>query len=152
MFSVRRAMKHFFKPGAINVLELTRLSSLAQKLGLLYPMRGEPPLKLDNRKLDGFIDRFLVHSCIDVDCEKCHYCHRFADAALDIDPAWREQVLADYRELFERMNTGAFFEYRGSDLVQVGQLLKKALGPRKPPAAPSIPTARDASREEVVDA
>ncbi len=157
LFSVRRAMQHFFKPGAINVLELFRLSALTKKLGMLYPMVGEPPLKLDNRKLDGFIDRFLDKSCIDVDCEKCLYCHRFAEDALDIDPAWREQVLADYRELFERMNTGKFFEYGPGDLVQVGQLLRKALrGKPEVEASAREVSALDrrpeAARAEVVDA
>jgi collagenase-like PrtC family protease len=121
-YSLKRAAKYFFKPGQVNVTKVTQLVGLGKRMGLLYPRRGDSALKLDNRKLDGFIDRFLDRSCIDVDCEKCRYCHRVADKALTIDPAYREEVLARYRTLFEDMHKGDFWEMRPGDLVDLTRL------------------------------
>ena len=110
------------KPKQVNVFKVLKLARLGKRMGLLYPRKGGSPLFLDNRKMDSFIDRFLEKSCIDVDCESCRYCHRFADEALTIDPEYRRDVLAQYRDLFEDMHTGTFWSPRPRDLVDVGRL------------------------------
>ena len=129
---MRRAIKYFFKPSQVNVAKVPKLAVLGQRMGLLYPRRGPSPLVLDNRKMDGFIDRFLDTSCIDVDCETCRYCHRFADEALTIDPEYRRDVLEQYRALFEDMHQGSFWEHpRLGDLVDAGRLAANYLRKRR---------------------
>ncbi|GMV39806.1 MAG: hypothetical protein AMXMBFR64_15220 [Myxococcales bacterium] len=125
-YSLRRAVKYFFKPSQVNVTKVPKLSKLGRTMGLLYPRRGESPLVLDNRKMDGFVDRFRERSCIDQDCESCRWCHKFADKALTIDPAWREEVLAQYRSLFDDMHGGSFWEMKPTDLVDAGRLALSA--------------------------
>ena len=96
--------------------------------GAAVSARKEIALHLDNRKLDGFIDRFLQHSCVDVDCEKCRYCHRFIDRAVSIDPEYRERVLAMYRDLFADMQEGSFFDsVRPRDFVEVARLTRRVV-------------------------
>lgn len=121
-YSVRRAARYFFKPGQVNIAKVFKIDALCRHMSLLYPRRGKPPLYLDNRKMDGFIDRFLAKSCIDVDCEKCRYCHEFAERALTIEPAFREQALERYRDLFADMHGGAFWEMRPNDYVDALRL------------------------------
>ena len=41
--------------------------------------------------------------------ETCRYCHELADAAVSIDPAYREEVLAMFKELLEGMHEGDFW-------------------------------------------
>jgi collagenase-like PrtC family protease len=113
-YSLKRAVKYFFKPTQVNVFKVRKLAALGKRTAMLYPRRGPSELYLDNRKLDGFIDRFLETSCIDVDCEKCRYCHRFAEKALNIDTNYRTEVLAQYRDLFKDLQDGSFFTYRKS--------------------------------------
>lgn len=126
-FSLRRAMRWFFDPGRLNVTHLPKLMALGKRTGLLYPWRDDnPPLYLDNRKLDGFMDRFLKKGCIEVDCEKCHYCHKWSDKALVIDPDYRREVLAMYRDLFDGMQDGSFWNMRPSDVVSLGRLAGRA--------------------------
>lgn len=126
-YGLRRAVKYFFKPSQVNVTKVPKLAELGRKMGLLYPRKGESALRLDNRELDGFIDRFLQQSCIDVDCEKCRYCHRVAERALTIDPEYRREVLARYEDVFEDMHGGRFWETPNArDLVDVGRLAWKA--------------------------
>ena len=126
-YSLRRAVRYFFKPGQINVTRIPLLVELGKRLGLMYPRRGAPKMVLDNRKMDGFIDRFLKTSCIDQDCEECRYCHGFAERALSIDPAWREKTLESARRLFDDMQGGRFWFPKARDLVEG---LRLALGAR----------------------
>ena len=87
-------------------------------MGLLYPLReSEPPIVIDNRKLDGFIDRFLEQGCTDLDCETCLYCHRWADRAVRIDPEYHQDVLSRYRALFESLQTGRFWRWQPGDIA-----------------------------------
>jgi hypothetical protein len=126
-YSLRRALKYFFKPSQVNVTKVPKLAALGRRMGLLYPRRGKSELVLDNRKLDGFIDRFLEHSCIAVDCDQCRWCHRFADAALTIDPAYRREVLARYRDLFSDLHDGSFFAAPvAGDFVALARLARRA--------------------------
>jgi hypothetical protein len=125
-YSFRRAVKYFFRPGAVNLGRVLKLDKLGRRMGLLYPRQGKSGLDLDNRKLDKFIDRFLTKSCIDVDCDKCRYCHEFAKNALTIDPDYRRDVLALYRDMAETMHDGSFWsETKPQDLIDVGRLLRR---------------------------
>lgn len=141
-FSMKRALEYFFRPGQVNVAKVTKLDALGRRMGLLYPRAGGSSLYLDNRKLDGFIDGFVKRSCIDVDCETCHYCHDWADRALTIDPEYRREVLAMYRDLFRDMHDGSFWsEPKAADLIDVARLVRRkvaeivpALGAKTAPA------------------
>ena len=143
-YSVKRAMKYFFKPSQVNVTKVPKLMDLGKRMGLLYPRKGKSELYLDNRKLDGFMDRFLTQSCIDVDCEKCRYCHDFADKALTIDPEYRRQVLAQYKDLFNDMHTGSFWEMTPRDFVSVGKLTRKLVREVADQVAPGVFPSRSA--------
>lgn len=125
-YGLRRAVKHFGKPSLFNVTKVPQLMKLGKRMGLLYPREGESALYLDNRKLDGFIDRFLHKSCIALDCESCRYCHKIADRAVTIDPAYRDEVSALYAQLFEDMHEGAFWDRpRPRDFVELGRLTRR---------------------------
>ncbi len=72
-YSLRRALKHFFKPKQVNLSKVFKLDRLGRRMGLLYPLRGTSPLYLDNRKLDGFIDHFFkLLICLHIDCLRQH--------------------------------------------------------------------------------
>ncbi|HEX9103984.1 MAG TPA: U32 family peptidase [Polyangia bacterium] len=138
-FSLRRAVKYFFKPSQVNVTKIPKLARLGKKMGLLFPRQGPSGLYLDNRKLDGFIDRFLKQSCVDVDCDECGWCHRFAESALEIDPEYRETVLAQYRDLFSDLHDGSFFAPPTMrDFVDVGRLTRRVARSAAERLAPSL--------------
>lgn len=156
-YGLRRAVKYFFRPGEVNLGKVVQLDRLGRRMGLLYPRQGPSGLYLDNRKLDGFIDRFLQKGCVDVDCEKCRYCHGFAERALTIDPEYRREVLALYRELFADLQDGSFWSATGpADFVSMARLVGRRLHeaasralpglvpePAATPAAPACPAADD---------
>jgi collagenase-like PrtC family protease len=109
-YSLRRMLKYFVKPQAINLLKFTKVIDFGKTASVLYPLRGPNPVQIDNRALDGFIDRFLVQGCQDVDCESCRYCHEWAERTVRIDPAWKERMGAIYADLLGEIDSGSFWE------------------------------------------
>lgn len=109
-FSKKRMIKYFIKPKAVNLLKFLKVVRFGEKGSVLFPLRGENPVYIDNRKLDGFIDFFRTHGCQSTDCESCRYCHRVADEVVRIDPEWKKEMLAIYEELLGEIYSGTFWE------------------------------------------
>ncbi len=125
-YSFTRAVKYFFRPGEVNLGKVGKLDRLGRRMGLLYPRQGKTGLFLDNRKMDGFIDRFLTKSCVDVDCDTCRYCHEWTGKALTVDPTYRREVLAMYKDMFSDMHDGSFWsEMKARDFVEVGKIVRR---------------------------
>ncbi|NUN49731.1 MAG: U32 family peptidase [Candidatus Brocadiae bacterium] len=100
-----RRLRHLFRPFTVRLSRLWRVKRLAEERGLLGSA-GDPPVVVDNRALDGFIERFLHTGCKDVDCDSCRYCHRWAEKAVRIDPAWKARCEALSDEVLADMETG----------------------------------------------
>ncbi len=109
-YSYKRMLKYFIKPHMVNLLKFTKVVEFGQHAGVLYPRKGPNPIQIDNRELDGFIDFFKTHSCRAVDCDKCRYCHEWADRVVKIDPQWRQRMEGIYDGLLDDMDSGAFWE------------------------------------------
>jgi collagenase-like PrtC family protease len=110
-YSLRRFLRYFLRPSQVNLLKLMQLVELGKHQGVLFPRRrGRHFIEIDNKALDGFIDRFREQSCLDQVCEECGYCHEWATRVVHIDPEWKSKALGQYDDLFEDMHTGAFWE------------------------------------------
>ena len=109
-WSTRRLIKYFIKPQAVNLLKFTKVIDFGQAASVLFPRRGPNPVQIDNRALDGFMERFKVKGCQDVDCESCRYCHDWAAKVVQIDPAWKERMRAIYKDLLGDIDGGSFWD------------------------------------------
>lgn len=98
-------IRYLARPLSARAAGLMRLRKLAAKRGMLSPLEGEP-VYIDNRALDGFIEGFRGRSCRDTDCGTCGYCASFAEKAVRIDQAYRDEMLALYEEAFAEMDSG----------------------------------------------
>ncbi|MBW6510621.1 MAG: U32 family peptidase [Desulfuromonadaceae bacterium] len=105
-------LRFVLRPGLANPFRMLPLKRLAELRGMTRPLHGNLPVYIDNRALDGFMERFKNNSCIDVDCEDCRWCHDFAAKAVTIDAARQEATLAVYDELFASLNSGSMWRYR----------------------------------------
>jgi collagenase-like PrtC family protease len=99
-------VRHFVRPGGIRLRALPRLYRLAKLRGFLGPVE-QPPVRVENRRLDGFLNRFLSQGCRDTVCEDCRYCHRWAERAVTIDEGWRQECLALYASAFDGLESGS---------------------------------------------
>ena len=109
-YSFRRFVRYFFRPRSVNVFKLALVREFGRLASMLYPRRGPNPITIDNRALDGFIDRFKSEGCQDVDCESCRYCHEWAEKSVHIDPDWRERMQAVYEKLIGEIDGGGMWE------------------------------------------
>jgi len=103
------SLRTFLRPWVANPLKLRTIRRLAELQGMLTPLRREPPVVVDNRALDGFLDFFRTVDCPGRDCDACRYCHRAAARAVRIDPEFRQAVLPLYDEVLEALRSGAMW-------------------------------------------
>jgi len=98
--------RHFLRPGNIRFSKLMNIKRLAEKRGLLSPLKDEP-VYIDNVKLDGFIEGFIDRDCRRADCEQCGHCRRYAERAVRVDEKYRAEIMREYSDVFEDMHSGA---------------------------------------------
>ncbi|MDX9720247.1 MAG: U32 family peptidase [Myxococcota bacterium] len=133
-FSRKRMLKYFVRPRAVNVLRFSKVVEFGREASVLFPRYGANPVHIDNRALDGFIDRFRDTSCQDLDCESCRYCHDWAAKSVHIDAAWRERMEELYAGLLEDIDAGRFWEPYGETMLEMasnGETLKSMLNTGK---------------------
>lgn len=109
-YSLRRMFKYFVRPRQINMLKFLKVIEFGKTASVLYPRRGPNPIYVDNRALDGFMERFKERGCQDLDCESCRYCHQWAEKAVRIDPEWRKRMARVFDGLLEDLDGGSFWE------------------------------------------
>lgn len=109
-YSYRRMFKYFVKPKAINLIKFNKIVEFGKAASILYPRRGPNPVQIDNRALDGFMERFKTIGCQELDCETCRYCHEWADRVVKIDPQWKKQMTPIFNDLLGEIDKGSFWD------------------------------------------
>ena len=99
------------RPRLVNPARMLALKRLADLLNMTRPVAGEPPVRVDNRALDGFMERFRETGCRDIDCGVCRWCHDFASKAVRVDADFRERALRVFEELFRSLDGGEMWRY-----------------------------------------
>jgi len=112
-FNAHRWLHRFsflFRPRKINPLKLRTFFELCKKKGMLSSI-DEAPVIIDNRKLDGFLDRWIKQNCREVDCEQCRYCHDYADRAVRIHAPYRQDCLSLHDHIDQNIVSGNLWSY-----------------------------------------
>jgi collagenase-like PrtC family protease len=104
-------LRFVLRPGKLNILKWPLIKRLIDLRSMTQPIEGKVPVYIDNRALDGCIDRFHKEGCRDIDCEKCRWCHEFTEKAVSIDEINRTQALSAYDEVFKAMQDGSMWRY-----------------------------------------
>ncbi len=97
--------KYLFRPSMARLSKLMKLKDLANRRGMLAPLKGEP-VYLDNRQLDGFLSGFKDRNCRSADCGVCGWCATYARKAVKIEEAYRSELLKLYDQAFSDMYSG----------------------------------------------
>lgn len=107
-----RGLRFFFHPRLVNPFRFDRVRKLARLRSMLEPLTSEPPVWIENAKLEGFMERFRQNGgCRITECDRCRHCHEFAEKAVWIAPDHREKVLLLYEQIFEDLLTGRMWKY-----------------------------------------
>jgi collagenase-like PrtC family protease len=97
--------RYLFRPRMVRLSKLMKLKNLAEKRGMLEPLKGEP-VYIDNSELSGFIPGFRKRDCRSSDCAVCGWCASYARKAVRVDEAYRSELLTLYDEVFADMYSG----------------------------------------------
>jgi len=106
-----RTFSFLFHPFKVNPIKLLPLQKLSEKKGMLRSLEGPAPIVIDNKKLDGFLTRFLKNSCRNISCEECQYCHQFAEKAITINKEYQNECLDLHKTIDKNLETGGFWNY-----------------------------------------
>jgi len=131
-YSVGRMLRYFIRPRTVNLVKFLKVVQMGTAMSLLYPRTGKDGVTVDNKALDGFMDRFAKTSCQALDCDKCQYCHKWAEQHVQIDPEYYSTVKAVLEDLLDEMYSGSFWSSyaRGAKQIVTGAL-KQLSAPRK---------------------
>ncbi len=99
-------LRYGFNPLMLDLRQAMSIRKLAGLMGLLQARKGPAAVALDNQKLNGFLDH-LPPDCAGRDCDRCRYCHRWAERAVAIDPGYRRDCLALLHKVREGLCPGA---------------------------------------------
>jgi hypothetical protein len=125
-------LRYFIKPRTVNLMKFLKVVQMGNAMSLLYPRKAKAGVFVDNKRLDGFIDRFTKTSCQALDCEKCRYCHQWADQHVRIDPEYYSTVKSILEDLLDEMYSGSFWTSYARGAKQMVQGALRQLGtPRK---------------------
>lgn len=110
---LRFLLQHVLRPGLANPTRMLLLKRLADLRGMTTPLEGDAPVVVDNRALDGFMERFQKQGCRERDCDECGWCGRWAEAAVRVDPERKARAMEAYDEVFEALEGGGMWRWSG---------------------------------------
>ncbi len=97
----RSAIKYFKRS---DYADLTQLRSITNAM-------ENVKFYIDNTKLDGFIDFFKFHDCMNIICEECKYCYRIADKACNIPEEFDvNKIKGEFANITESLVESRFFQ------------------------------------------
>ncbi len=100
------SLRYGFNPFRLNLKQSLRIRRLAAMMGMLRAPEGQARVILHNHKLHGVLDH-LPQGCAGRDCDRCRYCHGWAEQAVTIDPGYRRDCLALLNSVREDLCSGA---------------------------------------------
>ena len=104
-------LRFFFRPTLANPARMLLLKRLADLLSMTRPVAGEPLVHVDNRALDGFMERFRETGCREEDCGACRWCHEFAGKAVRVNEDTRARALSTFDEILGALDDGSMWRY-----------------------------------------
>ncbi len=101
--------RYFIRPWQLNPLRGRTLLELIKSQGMLYPREAQP-IRIEAGAIPAdFLRPFRYRDCAESDCRECGHCHRIAEQAVRIDPAFREESLGRYRQVERSLADGSMW-------------------------------------------
>jgi collagenase-like PrtC family protease len=94
-----RGLKYMLRPSNVRMSFLKKVFDLSNK----------KLIAVDNRSLDGFLERIINTNCRLVNCDTCGYCRSISDKVIQIDHEYRERLKNAYRQILDDLESGKAF-------------------------------------------
>ena len=93
-------IKYFLRPFTVNVFKLRKFAGLFTNA-----------IYIDNRKLDGFLERIKNLECDKLSCAECRYCYEIAKRAVRVDEGQGKRIKEMYESCLKDIVSGSLFRY-----------------------------------------
>lgn len=104
-----RMIMSMFRPHKVKLSSLLAFRDYMNAVIVHDYSAESAPIYMDNRALDGFLEQVRGHGCRAIDCESCGVCRDAAEAALRVDPTYRQETLSQAETLNDGLESGALW-------------------------------------------
>lgn len=104
-----RLLRTFLKPQWVSLPFMLKLKRYGESIVLHEFSKEKAPVYIDNKSLNGFVEKFAGGECYGNSCGDCTYCNQWADKVVRIDERYRNDVLARSEELEKAQRSGALW-------------------------------------------
>lgn len=113
-------LEYFIKPEHVNIMKISELEKV-------FDLEVRELIRMDNRKLDGFIEHFKKMDCNQTSCSQCLYCEKVFEEVATVDRGGVEKASKKVKDFSEKLLTGEIFEAPRSHLFFQIPLVKPLL-------------------------
>lgn len=111
-FWEKRKFIFLLNPFQLKIWKLRPFMELGKTKGMLVSSEKTsqaPDVYIDNKLLDGFIERFPKTGCRNISCDDCQHCHRFAQKAVVINEQFKDKCLSLHKKIDHLLDSGELF-------------------------------------------
>jgi collagenase-like PrtC family protease len=103
-------LEYFIKPEHVNIMKISELEKV-------FDLEVRELIWLDNKKLNGFIERFKKVDCNQTACSRCRYCENFFEKVAVVNSEGVKKAAQRVRDFSEKLLSGEIFEAPSSHLI-----------------------------------
>jgi len=96
-------LEYFIQPEHVNILKISELSKV-------FDLEVRELVRIDNQKLDGFIDHFQKKDCQQTSCSQCRYCDEVFRKVAVVRSEEVRKAAQRVKDFSEKLLTGEIFE------------------------------------------
>lgn len=96
-------LEYFIKPEHVNIMKISQLEKV-------FDLEVRELIRLDNKKLDGFIERFRKVDCNQTSCSQCRYCENLFDKVAVVNEKELRKAAQRVRDFSDKLLSGEIFE------------------------------------------
>ncbi|MDI7258975.1 MAG: U32 family peptidase [Thermodesulfobacteriota bacterium] len=103
-------LEYFIKPEHVNIIKISELEKV-------FDLEVRDLIRLDNRKLDGFIEHFKKTDCNQISCLHCRYCETVFEKAATVNREGVKKAAQRVMEFSDKLLTGEIFDAPASHFI-----------------------------------
>jgi collagenase-like PrtC family protease len=85
--------RYFLKPGTIKWKNMVRMKQYAESVILHDYSRDRASVYIENKSLDGFLEKIIRKDCPEADCRECGFCREVAERTVVIKEEFKKNTL-----------------------------------------------------------
>ena len=95
-------LEYFIKPEHVNIMKISELEKV-------FDLEVRELIQLDNKKLDGFIERFMKMDCNQTTCSNCRYCENLFEKVAVVNSEGVKMAAQRVKDFSEKLLSGEIF-------------------------------------------